>query len=216
MMRQENVSIRQQAEAVFQETVGNLSQDLETLSPGAMRMIFHDLCVNQIEIEMRNEAELRDALDRAESASRAKSEFLAVVSHEIRTPLNGVLGFAELMSHTPLGEEQRDYIQEIKGCAEHLLSIIDDILDFSGIEKGSEFTFLLPLESRPSLCDCERNAKAVLKPSLPSDEKGARLVVDEDRPNSILGGRVDQTPASPNNIISGNEPFISSASNGAK
>ena len=131
------MTVRQQAEDIFQESVGKIYQDIASLSPGAMMQIFHDLCVNQIELEMRNKAELRSALDRAESASRAKSEFLAVISHEIRTPLNGVHGFADLLSLSPLEADQRECTQEIKRCADHLLSIINDILDLSKIESGN-------------------------------------------------------------------------------
>jgi len=74
---------------------------------------------------------------KAEAATRAKSQFLAVMSHELRTPLNGVLGFSELLTTTPLNEEQQEFTRTIRDSGEHLLAIVNDILDFSSIEKGT-------------------------------------------------------------------------------
>jgi signal transduction histidine kinase len=90
-------------------------------------------------LEARN-AELAEALDRAEAANHAKSAFLAHMSHELRTPLNAIIGFAELMRlrlHGPLGARQYEgYAADIGESGAHLLRIINDILDLSKTEAG--------------------------------------------------------------------------------
>jgi len=80
--------------------------------------------------------ELEKSIIRAEEASRLKSSFLANMSHEIRTPMNGVLGMTELLSETPLSDDQTELVETIQLSADSLLQIINDILDLSKIEQG--------------------------------------------------------------------------------
>ena len=98
---------------------------------------FHDITDRVL-----TEGKLKRAMDEATSASRAKSEFLALMSHELRTPLNAVIGFSDIIRGErfgPIGTDKyRDYASHINDSGQHLLSIINDILDISKVEAGKE------------------------------------------------------------------------------
>jgi PAS domain S-box-containing protein len=131
------------------------------------------------------EARLVSARDAAETADRAKSEFLAVMSHEIRTPLNAVLGFTRLLLDTPLSAQQRDYIDTIRSSGDSLLHLLNDILDFSKMDaKGMQ------LENAPfDLRGCVEDTLDVL--ISPATTRGLDLYGDIalDTPLAVVGDR---------------------------
>jgi signal transduction histidine kinase/ActR/RegA family two-component response regulator len=104
------------------------------LSRTARRGRRRDLIVQARLADAKQQAEVQ--AQRAEAASKAKSDFLAMMSHEIRTPMNGVLGFANLLLDTPLNAEQREFAQTVQRSGDALLTVINDVLDYSKIEAG--------------------------------------------------------------------------------
>jgi len=128
-------------------------------------------------------AELREANVRLEEISQLKSDFLANMSHELRTPMNAIIGFSELLSETPLAEEQLDYTRTISQSAASLLSLINDILDLAKIEAGK-----LELERLPfDLAEVVDNVAAMFK--IPAREKGVVVAckIDNRIPKRIMG-----------------------------
>jgi len=130
--------------------------------------------------KLEQEASLKQA---AQQASRAKSEFLANMSHEIRTPLNGILGFTNLMADTALTAEQREYNEAVRGSAESLLVVINDVLDFSRIEAGR-----LQLEAAPfSVRDCVAAAIGLVRPLAAQKNLELTMYIEEGVPDALTG-----------------------------
>ncbi len=122
----------------------------------------------------RFEGELRDAKDSADAANQAKSLFLANMSHEVRTPMNAIIGLTELVLKSPLATQQSEYLRLVLESAESLLTIINDILDFTKIEAGKMQLVIEPFWLRDCIVD------AIRPFSLRAHQKGVELAYDVD------------------------------------
>ncbi|KFC78489.1 two-component sensor histidine kinase BarA [Buttiauxella agrestis] len=134
------------------------------------------------QMEIQN-VELDLAKKRAQEAARIKSEFLANMSHELRTPLNGVIGFTRLTLKTDLNATQRDHLHTIERSANNLLTIINDVLDFSKLEAGKLILESIPFPLRNTLDE------VVTLLAHSAHDKGLELTlhIKNDVPDNVIG-----------------------------
>lgn len=110
--------------------------------------------VQDIQRTKEFEMELMISRQAAESANRAKSEFLSSMSHELRTPLNSILGFSQLLLADPLNDDQRESVDLIYRAGQHLLQLVNDVLDLAKLDSGLIQTRIEEVELRPLLTQC--------------------------------------------------------------
>ncbi len=131
----------------------------------------------------RHEAET--ARQEAERANKSKSEFLANMSHEIRTPMNAIMGFSDLLLEMNLTFEKRDYINMIKDSGDHLLMLINDILDLSRVESGKMEIIEAPFNIR----EMTKDTMGLFQPIVRGKGIRAKLLIDEDIPEILVGDK---------------------------
>lgn len=179
---------------------GDIYWEFASFSPirNSDGIITHYLEVSEDITERKQMAEnLLKAKEAAEAANRAKSEFLANMSHEIRTPLNGIIGMTNLTIRTVLTNDQRENLNIINSCADLLLRVINDILDYSKIEAGKMTLENIRFDILKLM---EKTYKAHFAQS---KEKGLKLnfSIQKDMPQSLIGdpNRLQQVL---NNLVS--------------
>ena len=187
---QRNIRLKAQPYSLLQEfeqTINEMLDSLEETQAEMQKSV--DLTTDELRetletIEIQN-VELDLARKEALQASKSKSEFLANMSHEIRTPLNGITGYTNLMLETELKPQQYQYLSTIEKSAQGLMSMLNDILDFSRIEAGK-----LELESQPlNIREVIEDTLAIMAPD--AHRKSLELVsfVYQDTPVEIMGDR---------------------------
>lgn len=153
------------------------------------------MTISDITDDVQHEEELRNARAQAEAASSAKSEFLASMSHELRTPLNAVLGFAQLLQRdrkSPLSPRQLERVDHVLRGGEHLLRLIDDVLDLAKIESGRILVSLervdvgeILTEVRATLAPlAARSEQQILLDPMPAP--GVQVLADRTRLQQVL------------------------------
>lgn len=136
----------------------------------------------KVEILTARETELQSALLRATDANKTKSHFLALMSHELRTPLNAIIGFSDILTREmfgPLGGARYvDYAKDIHGAGQHLLALINDILDLSKAESGNLELFPEPIDIAALFADCLRLTSGRAK----DQQVQCEIVIPDDVP----------------------------------
>ncbi len=130
----QDISSRKKVEEELQEL--NLSLEQKVMERTSELSITNEFLMKEVVARKKHEVELKQARNEAEKANKAKSEFISRMSHELRTPMNSILGFAQLFSMGELSPVQRRGVDHILTSGNHLLKLINEVLDISKIEAG--------------------------------------------------------------------------------
>ena len=169
----EDITERKHAEVRLREYQENLENSVRARTTELQET--NERLIREIEEHARTEHELSIAKERAETADQIKSAFLATMSHEFRTPLNSIIGFTGILLQGlggPINEEQIKQLNMVKNSANHLLSLISDVLDISKIEAGQLTVTCAPLDLKTSIIKVAQ----IVRPM--AEKKGLELTLD--------------------------------------
>jgi signal transduction histidine kinase len=171
------IEITASDEAGTRSTFLIMRRNVSSIADGKCFTVFSGIDISPLK---HTQESLRIAKCQAEAANEAKSAFLANISHEIRTPLNAIVGFADIMNTGLLGhieqERYRSYIKDILHSSQYLLTIINEILDFSQIERGEQSL----CTARFRLSDCISSVKKMLHADLCRRNNTLRFNINDD------------------------------------
>jgi len=181
--------------------IGRLATTLDGMREN-LRASYTEIRANNTElvrmggIKDRALEDLAKALDAANAANRAKDEFLGAMSHELRTPMNGIIGMTQILMQTPLDEEQRDAAETVRGSAEALLVIVNDVLDFSKLNAGKMDLARVVVDPRALIREIESlfsnsaTQKGLVLESFVDETVPPRVIADPARLRQVLANLV--------------------------
>ena len=168
----------------FEYMARSADGDIAFMSVDGIRLKYNDSII--VITYAKDVTGLKDAIEQAISASRAKSAFLSTISHEIRTPMNAIIGMAELLLRRKLPDDSRGYARDIKQAGANLLSIINDLLDFSKIEAGK--LEIIPVKYH--LASLVNDVVSIIRMRIAGKPLRFYTNIDSNIPGSLIGDDV--------------------------